>query len=396
MTESVVKVGHQSETLVFKDGVWQGRVYVGDRRKLIRCKDLDKARQKMKAALEALRHGAGDLATLRGDDAKVARTAIELLTVDDLDDFRKWAKARRVRAEKSLMEVLEEWSNTKLKQVGVFQHKNVRNTIISLKRHLTDDPPINSITHEMIGAWIGDHPQWGRTTICNYLTRLKSVWAWAQERGYVAEGKTAPHLVGNVKADTPDRGILTPDQLDAIYWSIPPNWRPWVMLTAFGGQRPMQLATGKKGTEGLRWDDIKLDREIRPLSDLADPLKRASWGDFIRVREDVSKTRSYMVPIPPNLRRWIEQNRPDSTGPVMRPGIGHDSALRRLVNKGVHYTKDCLRHSCITYIAMLTSDPAFAATAAGTGLDKVHKHYWNRSDADPKHVKAWFSFDGAI
>lgn len=159
----------------------------------------------------------------------------------------------------------------------------------------------------------------------------------------------------------------TPEELEALLLAVgahrkrqdkPEAWLPLVVLGAFAGLRPEEIAPMDPKKRGLHWENIL-------------------WAKGkIDVPPEVSKTRRRrFVPLLPACAAWLEPWR-KSKGPVA-PALGRacDQTPAWTKASGVRWKYDALRHSYASYRLAVTHDMAALALEMGNSPSMIFLHY---------------------
>jgi integrase len=142
--------------------------------------------------------------------------------------------------------------------------------------------------------------------------------------------------------------ILTPDELAAILTYAREEIIPWIAFRAFSTIRDSELKI-------LDWEQVK-PKSIR-----------------ITKGKGLVPTRR-LIPIAPNLKEWIEPFRLKS-GQVSPFANSYKQFKKACDAAGVKYSRNCLRHSAITYRVMLTGNVERIALESGNSAAKIHSNY---------------------
>jgi len=210
---------------------------------------------------------------------------------------------------------------------------------------------------------------------------LVAFWNWCVRDGIFPKEITPAEKLPRVDLEPCERRVLTSDELLAVLGEVGVEWRPWVVLGAFCGLRPEEIApvVGKvktrRGKRGLRCEEI-------------------DWQfNVIRLPAEVSKINTPRhVPLLPAARAWLEWAgiRPGMVGAVcgVNPTeAGETLRLGKVVFK-TGWPQDALRHSYGSFRnAMLRNLPQ-VAEEMGTSETMLRRHYHNPRTLE--EGKAWF------
>ncbi len=222
-----------------------------------------------------------------------------------------------------------------------------------VKKGDLDFPPV-----EVLSDWLFKrypHPVTRNTN----LRILKVFSRWLVEMGRVPFDSFAKIKKAKVKAEPVV--IYTPDEFRDVLARLQPRARVFAAMGAFSGLRRAEMMR-------LEWQDVSLER------------------GYITVAADKAKTQARrLVPISPNLRRWLEPVA-EKTGLVFELGNHRMGALFR--EAGVVDKKNALRHSYISYRLAEIQDMPKVALEAGNSPEVIVQYY--RELVTPDDAKAWF------
>jgi integrase len=138
--------------------------------------------------------------------------------------------------------------------------------------------PIRTIATNELEKWL--HAlELSAQSINNFRSRLASLFAYADKRGYVEKNPVS--AIDKVKLVDEAPKIFTPEQLQNLLEKAPTDLLPTIALGGFAGLRTAEILR-------LEWQDIDLKR------------------NFINVAATKSKTaKRRLIPIAPNLAEWL-------------------------------------------------------------------------------------------
>lgn len=205
-------------------------------------------------------------------------------------------------------------------------------------------------------------------------------WRWCLRQGIAgSEPVTVAERLPNVKAESGDKHVFTPAELLSILHHVARPWRAWVVLGAFAGLRPEEIApppTKKKAKRGLRCEEIDWQFKV------------------LRVPAVVSKVnRPRIVPMSDALiagLRWAGIS-PGHSGPIVLKNAAKKGETKRLGKLlfGTDWPHNALRHSFGSYRNAIVRNLAQVAEEMGTSEAMLHKHYHNpRAEEEGKE---WFA-----
>lgn len=211
---------------------------------------------------------------------------------------------------------------------------------------------------------------------------LVAFWNWAVWDGIHPKEVTAAEKLPRVELSLGERRVLTPAELLAVLAEVAPEWRAWVVLGAFCGLRPEEIApprkkgASKKGKRGIRCEEI--DWQFKT----------------IRLPAEVSKVAAPRhVPLCEAAMQWLEWAgiRPGMTGAVCLRNPSEEEETVRL-GKVVFQTgwpQDALRHSYGSFRNALLRNLPQVAEEMGTSETMLRRHYHNPRTLE--EGEAWFS-----
>lgn len=206
-------------------------------------------------------------------------------------------------------------------------------------------------------------------------TSLVTFWMWARKDGIAGNDQdTLAQRLPTIAAEEGSLEIFSIPELEYLLSVIERKWFPLVILGAFQGIRPEEIAPKKKNTkQRLRWED--LDWEF----------------DSIRISKHVAKggKRPRTIPLHPVTRAWLEAYGagPTWTGPIAadNPSEVHprattawgDALAARFPDRFTGWPKDALRHSYASYRNAVLRNLAQVAEEMGNSIGQLHWHYHN-------------------
>lgn len=166
----------------------------------------------------------------------------------------------------------------------------------------------------------------------------------------------------------------TPAELEALLSVVPREWLPFIVLGAFCGLRPAEIAADQRGggwKPSLRWENINWDKRK------------------VDVPAEVSKVRKRrFVPICDAALAYLADWR-KATG-VIQP-FKHVHLYTKVWGEkaGCGWKPDALRHSYASYRLALTHDLPALALEMGNSPAMIHRHYLDLKHED--EAAAWFA-----
>ena len=196
-------------------------------------------------------------------------------------------------------------------------------------------------------------PVSARTRV-NDLTALRVFCQWLKAKAYVADDPTAE--VPFPKTDTVSPRTLTPAQAQALMRAAE-EWHagafaPYFALALFAGLRPTEIAQ-------LRPDQVRLDGR--------EPTIRIVGGKKRRSQR--------IVPVLPNLRRWLGRFQAMPYRPAK--WLFGWNRVRELAGLREAWDEDICRHSFVSYRLADVRDEAQVGREAGHRPDTAYAHYFS-------------------
>jgi len=209
---------------------------------------------------------------------------------------------------------------------------------------------------------------------------LVTFWRWSLRQGIAgSEPITVAERLPAVKVETGEKRILSVAELQSIMAHVEPEFRAWVILGAFAGIRPDEIAPGinkKKAKRGLHCEEIDWEFKV------------------IRLPAVVSKTnRPRIIPMSEALivgLKWALIG-PGMTGPTTLQNPSQTHQLARLGRDlfGGTWPKDALRHSYGSYRNAIVRNLDQVAEEMGNSVAMLHRHYHNPQPA--QSGREWFA-----
>jgi len=225
---------------------------------------------------------------------------------------------------------------------------------------------IGSINTGAISVWL-DSLKIGPRSRNNVRQAVVTLFNFARRRGYLPKGETTEATdVETVRNHHGKIAISTPDELKRLLGKSKPLYQLYFALAAFTGIRSAELLR-------LEWGEINFEK-----------------GHIeVKAREAKTVTRR-LVPIQPNLAKWLEPYR-GSKGKLFKSRRIVDSAIKFARRLGIPWKANCLRHSYATYRLSTVSDAARIALEMGNSPAKLFTNY--RELDRHNHAPEWFAIE---
>jgi integrase len=386
-------------------GLWYGSWLVEYSLHGKRCRERRATLREAKACAEAaankLAHGEMQALELRGEDRRIYLAATSQLQGRNvrLDvAAREYAEAKAIVKDADLREVSRfymKYSRTEVKPIALpvlvqefvsslEQDKrseyHVRDMDLRLNRFAKDFPgEIGEVTTAQIETWLRGLTSLAKGTRRgeplksrsrnNYRDAIVELFNYARKRGYLPKDLSTEANGANrvPEDDKRDNEIFSPEQMEDFLSHAPPRLIPGMAIKAFSGLRTEEVSA-------LEWENISFER------------------DCIILPKSVTKTkRRRIVPILPNLRKWI-QPFDGLTGRICYQWATPQSvfqawerhALKREIKAGANR----FRNSYISYRVAQTSDVQKVSLESGNSPRVILEDYLEL--ATPEDAKRWF------
>jgi integrase len=224
---------------------------------------------------------------------------------------------------------------------------------------------IGSIDTGAITRWL-DSLKVGPRSYNNVRQGIVTLFNFARRHGYLAKGETTEAAdVETVRNDEGEIAILTPAELSKLLTRSKPLYQLYFVLAAFTGIRSAELLR-------LEWSEINFEK------------------GHVEVKGRKAKTATRLVPIQPNLAKWLDLYR-GSKGKLFQSRRTVDSAIKFGKRLGIPWKANCLRHSYATYRLSIMRDAGRIALEMGNSPDKLFTRY--RELDRYNHAPEWFAIE---
>lgn len=247
---------------------------------------------------------------------------------------------------------------------------NVRRDLEAMAKAFAGRSILDISPDDLRGWWSGRVEGRADKTRNEVRGNLVAFWNWAVWDGIHPKEVTPAEKLPRIELGLCERRVLTPDEVLAVLREVAPEWRAWVVLGAFCGLRPEEIApprkkgASKKGKRGIRCEEI--DWQFKT----------------IRLPAEVSKVAAPRhVPLCEAALAWLEWAgiRPGMTGAVcLRNPSEEDETARlgRVVFK-TGWPQDALRHSYGSFRNAVLRNLPQVAEEMGTSETMLRRHYHN-------------------
>ena len=199
---------------------------------------------------------------------------------------------------------------------------------------------------------------------------LVAFWNWAVRDGIHPKEVTAAEKLPRVELGICERRVLTPGEFLAVARDIAEEWRPWLVLGAFCGLRPEEIAPinrkikTRKNKRGLRADEIDFTWKV------------------IRLPAEVSKVGAPRnVPLSEAALAWLEWAgiRAGMAGAICTRNPSEEGETARIGREVFEtgWPQDALRHSYGSFRNAVIRNLPQVAEEMGTSETMLRRHYHN-------------------
>lgn len=322
---------------------WQADAY--DRKK-VRLHNLADAEKRARELITAARAG------------KINRHEID----DELfAEFLRWKAERKDSL--PVPEVVARFLHAK-KSKGR-SAKTLRGLEYTLKTFAASFPcKINQLNRLGVEAWL-DRQSVGARRWNNMLADIIALVRFARRDGLLTHEPTGVEQIEKKKVIVTVK-TYTPGELSVLLHGCDKDWLPVLVLGAFSGIRPEELAPEDRNEKpGLAWENILWEKRK------------------VDVPAAVSKTRRRrFAPLPDAALAFLAPYR-KKKGPIAPEGVRLSNYVRRLKKvSGGEWKPDALRHSFASYRLALEKDMAALALEMGNSPDMIFKHYLELAHED--------------
>ena len=317
----------------------------------------------------ALEKGRTQILSLSGADCQSYLAAKDLLRPfgiplhEAIEEYVATRKRKKI-VEKRVGEIVDELLKAK-ENAGLSKRYIETLRTYLLRFAASFQTNIGSINTGAITRWL-DSLKVGPRSYNNVRQGIVALFNFARRRGYLAKGETTEAAdVETVRDDEGEIAILTPAELSKLLRRSKPLYQLYFVLAAFTGVRSAELLR-------LEWSEINFEK------------------GHIEVKGRKAKTATRVVPIQPNLAKWLELYR-GSKGKLFQSRRTVDSAIKFGKRLGIRWKANCLRHSYATYRLSIMPDAGRIALEMGNRPDKLFTRY--RELDRYNHAPEWFAIE---
>jgi integrase len=374
-----------------------------------RCNLLRKAKACAEAVATKLAHGELRALELRGEDRRIylaAEAQLKGLKVRLDVAAREYGEAKRLVKDADLRSVAsfyQKHARTKLKPITIPDlvqemvktleldkrgDYHVRDLDVRLGRFAKDFPgQIADVSTEQIENWLRGLKSlakgarhggqlMGRSRN-NYRNAIVELFNYARKHGYLPKDLSTEATSTNrvPEDDKRDNEIFLPEQIEDLLWHAPLQLIPSMAIKAFSGVRTEEIAF-------MEWKHI---------------FFRKGKGYIILPKAITKKKRRRIMPLLPNLRKWIEPFE-GLTGRICEQWSTPQSvfqawdrfATKRQIKAGANR----FRNSFISYRVAQTSEPDKVALETGNSAEVIMEDYLELTT--PEDAARWFNTSPSV
>lgn len=263
---------------------------------------------------------------------------------------------------------------------------NIRRDLEAMSTHFPERAVTDITDGELKEWWTLRRGENGKKSANHIRGSVVGFWNWAIREKIFPKEVTPAEKLPLLDLDDHERRVLSRDEVVEVLKHVHEEWRVWVVLGAFAGLRPEEIAppqkkgASKKGKRGIRCEEIDWDFKV------------------IYLPACVSKVETdRIVPLTDECLAWLEWAglRRGMIGPVCKSNPSEKPKkdpetvrLGREVFK-TGWPQDVLRHSYGSYRNAVIRNLPQVAEEMGTSEAMLRKHYHR-----PKRLeegKEWFA-----
>lgn len=380
--------------------------YAEGKRKLVKCRNLEAAREEARAKIAELTKGiahVGAAFTLRQTAAIADATEIlRAINVPLSQAVREYAEGYKILGRQPLVlkacqhyrDFIEEQKRKaelipiKLPALvekfmeDIRERKKSRRYTLDMQARLAKAAQffngfVADIKADDVDLWLASMKGVSGRTKNNYRAALGTLLAFARKKKHLPRGQ-AIEVEFSTRYDSRGEraiGVYSPQQLATLLTNIERRFVPHVALAGFAGLRSAEIVR-------LEWPEVRFEQGV------------------IEVKASKAKTASRrLAPLLPVCAAWLLPLRKNS-GPVLE-GIHDEFALATYFKRAVDAIADGqgkplvriihngLRHSYITYRMATEKSAAAVALEAGNSPRMIFEHY--RELATEAVGRQWFN-----
>lgn len=294
---------------------------------------------------------------------------VERLAIDEAEyaEFLRW-KAERARKAKVADVVASFIASKTGKGCSVHHLGRLRRDLEAFAEAFP--VMIGDLTRPNVEKWLNGRKV-GARRWNNLRESIISLHRFARRERLLSAELTGPELIERQRAES-DVTTYTPAELRKILAVVPREWLPFVVLGAFCGIRPMEIAPDpRSGKPALTWGSILWAKKK------------------VDVPARVSKTRRRrFVPLSDAAVAFLRDRRDETADTRLCPFLRSPSDVWAKA-AGVPWKPDALRHSYASYRLALTQDMAALALELGNSPAMIFKHYLDLKHED--EAREWFA-----
>lgn len=319
---------------------------------------------------------------LDGETRRFHEAIHRLATPADYPAVLSFLESRRKSSE--IVESVARFMDHKVSQKdGETRHLgNVRRDLEAMAKHFAGRVVVDISDADLKAWWESRTVGRSGKTRNEARGNLVAFWNWCVWDGIHPKEVTAAEKLPRVELGICERRVLTPAELLAVAGAVREEWRPWLVLGAFCGLRPEEIAPvlgrlkTRKNKRGLRCEEIDFKWKV------------------IRLPAEVSKVGApRLVPLCEAALAWLAWAGMEDgqTGPVCLTNPteeGETARLGKVVFK-TGWPQDALRHSYGSFRNAILRNLPQVAEEMGTSETMLRRHYHNPKTLE--EGEEWFA-----
>ncbi len=286
----------------------------------------------------------------------------------NIDNLETLALNTPLKVTKTVEEAVTSFlAEKKFKKVSNSQYKNLKSKLSHFRKAFKARP-IHSISVDEFSTWFQelkgqDHAGKAReltdTTKGNIHRAISQFVDFCVQREWIT--KNFMKSVVKPRSNDPKKGVLTPEQIQAMIDAAEGEELAIIALGAYAGLRTAEIC-GNEDHGGMKWEWIDFER-----------------GEILVPKEVTKKRKERIVPMNDAFREIIKKAGIKKTGPVVSLSDRRTRAMREKFTKAAKlkvWIDNCFRHSFASYYLALNENAATLSLWIGhKDADTTHRFY---------------------
>lgn len=287
------------------------------------------------------------------------------VTQEEMEEFLRFRAMRRKNEDVGFL--VDEFLDSKERAgVSIPTMRELKSSLVSFKNLFK--LPILNVEKVKVEDWM-DAKKIGPRRFNNIRAAVRALYRYARNHGFLPAELTPVEMIEKRRARTIIQ-TYSPAELKAVLSVVPEEWRPLIVLGAFAGIRPEEVAPDLRiGKPGLTWQNVLWDKKK------------------IDVPEHVAKDRRRRFAVLTDAAAaWLPR---DKKGPVV-PQENYNKRKRGWMKAaGTQWKRDAWRHSYASYRLAIIEDIQALSLEMGNSRDMLFRHYLDLKHRD--EADEWFS-----